>query len=330
MILKITNYLKVSCMILIANSCSAPQFEIPNADSYSKVFMQAASNGTMTKSFAIEDTWNMIPLGAGYGGVNKLTDKITINFEIDESLVQKYNLENNTNYTLPPQDSYSLDENEAEIVPGKSGSSVINLKVNPLKLSGTKTFLIPVKISNISSNIPITDGLETTYILVNGYYENNPYSPIEKTGWSIVSVSSDNNDSGVGGRAHFCIDGDLNTCWLSQYSRVNNVRPAHPHNVVIDMKASKVLHGIQLFGRKTTTSSSQTYLFPKTVHVEISMDGSNWTSLGVHTLGYKDANNPEDTMYFEQASSCRYVKITILGSQSATGDTTGVAEVIPF
>ena len=329
-LLRKCNLLILSTIIALS-SCDTPQYEIADADTYSKIFMQSASNGTVTKSLPISDSWNEISLGAGYGGITKMTDKISVNFEISASKIEEYNAQNNTNYSLPPQGSYLLEQTSAEILPGYSGSNSIKLKINPLKLGGTKPYLIPVSITNVVPSIPLVDGLETTYILVNGFYETNPYTPIDKTGWEIVTVSSDNNDNGVGGRARFCIDGDLNTCWLTQYSRVNGVRPAHPHHIVIDMKSEKVMHGIQLFGRKTLVgASSQTYLFPKTVHVETSSNGTDWNSLGVFTLGYKDANNPEDTMYFEQSATCRYFKVTILGSTSATGDTSGIAELIPF
>lgn len=316
---------------LIIQACSEPKYDIPDAESYSKIFMQAASNGTLSKSFPIEDTWHSIPLGAGYGGLVKPDQKITVQLSVDPSKLEEYNTANNTNYTLPPSGSYTFDGGTVEILPGLSGSNSVQLKVNPLKLGGTRTYLIPISITNVTPHIPIANGLGTAYIQVSGFYESNPYTPYDKTGWEIVDYSSDNNDNAVGGRARFCIDDDVNTCWLSQYTRVNGVRPAHPHHVTVDMKENKELHGIQLFGRKTLPGkSSQTYLFPKTVHIEVSSDNNNWTSVGVFTLLPVDQINPEGTMYFEETVSGRYVRVTVLGSTSPTGDTTAIAELYPF
>lgn len=328
--LKTLATISMSILMLFLVNCKEPEYEIENADSYSKIFMQLASNGSVVKALPISDTWVSMPFGAGYGGISPLGQDVEISFQIDQNQVDAYNLRNNTNYQLPPADSYRISSPKVTVKAGMAGSSSTTLEINSLKLSGTRSYLIPVSISNVMPQIPISEELRTTYFIVNGVYESNPYTPISKTGWEIVDVSSDQAD-GIGGLARFCIDGDVNTCWLSRYSRVNNVRPVHPHHVTIDMKDTNTLHGLQIFGRRTVPpQSSQAYLFPKNVRVELSDDGVTWETTGMYTITAAVANEPEATIYFEQSIRGRYMKVTVLNSTSANGDTTGIAELIAF
>lgn len=317
--------------VLLWQACKEPTYTIENEESYSRVFMQLASNGVIETSFPIKDEWTSISFGAGYGGLLPLTQNVQIDFEIAQNQVDVYNQQNNTNYELPPSESYKLNNLSVEIPAGGSGSNSIDLEVNSLELKGTKAYLLPISIRNVTPGIPIAEGLETTYFIVKGFYETNPYTAIPKTEWEIVEVSSENAD-GIGGLGRHCIDGDVNTCWLSQYSRFpDGTRPVHPHHVVVDMKNTETLHGIQLFGRRTVPpQSSQTYLFPKNVHIEVSNDGSTWESAGVFSIIAAVADDPEATMYFEQALQGRYIKVTVLNSTSANGDTTAIAELVAF
>ncbi|MFT3903778.1 MAG: DUF1735 domain-containing protein [Niabella sp.] len=323
-------YMPMLLMLLCAvswQSCKKPVYQFEDQESYSRIFMQLASNGVVEKSLPIKDEWIAFPFGAGYGGPVNLAENVKVGFEIAQDQVDQYNQQNNTNYELPPAGSYRLDNSTVEIPSGKTGSNSISVEVNPLKLNGTKAYLIPIRISSVSADIPVIEELKTTYFIVKGFYEANPYQPISKTDWEIVEVSSDQAD-GVGGLAKYCIDGDVNTCWLSKYSKVNNVRPVHPHHVTIDMKDMKTLHALQIFGRITQEGkSSQDYLFPRTLHIEVSNDGENWESAGIFSTVTTPAGAPEATMYFEKAVQGRYLRVTVLSSTSANGDTTGIAEI---
>lgn len=317
--------------ILLLHNCKEPSFDIDDPHSYIQVFMQSASDGAINKSFAIKDEWISNSFGAGYGGPQQFDQPIKVTFMVDEKALETYNQQNNTNYELPPTDSYRLNEKTVEIATGRSGSEMLSLEINPLKLNGTRAYLLPISIQSVSPTFPIAEGMETTYYIINGEYDENPYSPIAIDEWTIHDFSSDDQDA-VGGLAPYCIDGDISTCWLSQWRRFpDGTRPVHPHYVAVDMNNQQTLHGIQLFGRQTAPGqSSQTYLFPVNVHVETSNDGENWETAGLFTLVASSSNEPEDTMYFEDAVTCRYFKVTVLNSTSANGDTTAIAELVAF
>ncbi len=305
-------------------SCEEPSYPIENPDQYSKVFMSSAGNGAISKSFSIKDNWEKISFGAGYGGLSLLNQPITINFEVSAGELEKYNQSNNTDYELPPTESYKLTNTLVSIQPGNAGSNYANLEVNPLKLSGTKTYAIPVTIKSVEPAIPITDHLKTTFYLVNGFYETNPFTPLSQDAWEIEDFSDDDYDA-VGGRAPFCIDGDVNTVWLSTYRRVNGWRPGHPHYVTIDMNESHLLHGVTIYGR---LGANNAYLFPKNVLIQTSSDATSWNDVGTYTIA-ASTDDTSATMYFPQSITSRYLKITVLSS-FGNGETTAIAEVVAF
>ncbi|NGM63123.1 DUF1735 domain-containing protein [Sphingobacterium sp. SGG-5] len=332
--------------IIFLQNCKEPIYQLENQESYSRIFMQSASNGAIEKSLPIADEWVTFSFGAGYGGPASLDQNIQVNFEIAQDQVDIYNQQNNTNYELPPADSYRFDNLKVEIPAGKTGSNSTSVEINSVKLNGTKAYLLPVRISKVSADIPVIEELKTTYFIVKGFYETNPYEPYERTDWEVIEVSSDRAEGTpvVQGLGRHAIDGNVATAWLSNYTKVNNWRPQHPHHIVIDTDKDNegtemALHGVTIHGRISTTSATQnTYLFPKQIHIETSLDGTTWESAGVFTIPYPSGGEvgneatrfPKATVFLEESKTCRYFKITVLSSHSNNGDTTAIAEIEAF
>lgn len=309
---------------LLLQYCKKPGFEVENPGAYAHVFMPLAGNGAITKSLPIKDEWISSSLGVGYGGPKELDAAIDITLAIDETQIAAYNEQNNTHYELPPAGSYRLSGDQVQIASGKNGSSSVSLDINPLMLGGTRSYLVPISIKTVSTDLAVAPGLKTTYFIVNGFYETNPFTSYPISGWKIVDYSDDDYDA-IGGRAPYCIDGDVNTCWLSTYRRVNGWRPGHPHYVTIDMQQSQTLHGVKLYGRR---GASNAYLFPRNVQIETSEDGADWSTAGIFTIA-ASSDETAATMYLEKSVAGRYVKVTVLSSATG-GETTAVAEIEMF
>lgn len=320
-------FLLGSLFILVFSACKKADYPIEDASSYTKVFMQLANNGVIENKMPIEDSWQRFGFGAGCGGVELLSQDIEIGFKVDEEAIAEYNQGNATNYSLAPEGSFRLTEDKVTIPGGATGSNTIYLEVNPFNLQGTKEYLIPVSITSNSANLPITEGLGTTYYLVSGFYESNPFEPYSQANWTIHDYSDDENDGATtGGRAHHAIDGDIVTLWHSQWRKdENGWRPGHPHFIAIDMHETLTLHGIKIYGR---VGSKYAYLFPKDVFVETSMDGENWTPAGTYTLT-ASADDTSATMYFAKNTQAQYFKFTTLSSKGG-GATTAVTEIVAF
>lgn len=316
----------ILCLSILSllHACKEPELNIENSKQYGNVYLQSATNGAILQSYNIKDEWVETAIGAGYGGLDKLSQKISIELAIDGSKVAEYNNQNNSNYELPPAGSYDLENPTVEIDRNFGGSNSAKLRVNAIKLGGTKSYIIPISIKNVSPELPVTKGLQTTYYIVNGVYESNPFPPIPLTGWKIIDFSDDDYDA-IGGRAPYCIDGNKTTCWLSTYRKVNGWRPTHPHHVTIAMANEQILHGLKLYGR---TGTSNAYLFPKTVQIETSTDGQTWKSAGIFIIA-ASSDETAATMYFEKSTNAKYFKVTVLNS-TGNGDTTAIAELEAF
>ena len=314
------------CLSILSlfQACKEPELNIENSKQYGNVYLQSATNGAILQSYNIKDEWVETAIGAGYGGLDKLSQKISIELAIDGSKVAEYNNQNNSNYELPPAGSYDLENPTVEIDRNFGGSNSAKLRVNAIKLGGTKSYIIPISIKNVSPELPVTKGLQTTYYIVNGVYESNPFPPIPLTGWKIIDFSDDDYDA-IGGRAPYCIDGNKTTCWLSTYRKVNGWRPTPPHHVTIAMANEQILHGLKLYGR---TGTSNAYLFPKTVQIETSTDGQTWKSAGIFIIA-ASSDETAATMYFEKSTNAKYFKVTVLNS-TGNGDTTAIAELEAF
>ncbi len=311
-------------LISLFQACKEPELNIENAKQYGNVYLPSAANGAILQSYNIKDEWVETPIGAGYGGLEELSQKVSIELFVDASKVAEYNNQNNSSYELPPSGSYALENPTVQIDRNFGGSNSAKLRINAIKLGGTKAYLIPISIKSVSPELPITKGLETTYFIVNGVYESNPFPSIPLAGWKIIDFSDDDYDA-IGGRAPYCIDGDKATCWLSTYRRVNGWRPTHPHHVTIAMANEHPLHGVKLYGR---TGANNAYLFPKTVQIETSIDGQNWSSAGIFIIA-ASSDETAATMYFEKSTNAKYFKVTVLNS-AGNGDTTAIAELEAF
>ncbi len=316
----------ILCLSILSllQACKEPELNIENSKQYGNVYLQSATNGAILQSYNIKDEWVETAIGAGYGGLDKLSQKINIELAIDASKVAEYNNQNNSNYELPPAGSYDLENPTVEIDRNFGGSNSAKFRVNAIKLGGTKSYIIPISIKNVSPELPVTKGLQTTYYIVNGVYESNPFPPIPLTGWKIIDFSDDDYDA-IGGRAPYCIDGNKTTCWLSTYRKVNGWRPTHPHHVTIAMANEQILHGLKLYGRPGTSNA---YLFPKTVQIETSIDGQTWKSAGIFIIT-ASSDETAATMYFEKSTNAKYFKVTVLNS-AGNGDTTAIAELEAF
>jgi len=318
-------FLLFTMTLLFSYSCKQADYPIENASSYTKIFMPLANNGTVESSMAIRNEWKRLPLGAGCGGIELPDKDIEITFTIDEKSLEHYNQQNATNYTLPPAESYRFTDNSVIIPKGSTGSNTIYLEVNPLMLRGTKKYLIPVSITGNSAGLPVTEGLKTTYFLLSAFYEENPFEEYSQAKWIIHDYSDDDYD-GIGGRAKYCIDGNINTCWLSKYRRDSNGwRPTHPHHVTINMNEEVTLHGVKIVGR---LGANNAYLFPEDVFIETSTDGENWSAAGLFSIVASSEDNSA-TMYLEASVEARYFKFTVLRSKGG-GDTTAIAEITAF
>lgn len=303
-------WMLIAFSITILFSCESQQLEIPNPNSYSKVYLTDGQNSPIEYQYEMKDEVHSIPLGAGYGGFLNLDEDITVGLKFDPELINDFNTSNQTNYPLISEESFTLSSNTVVLPAGGTNSNSINIEINPSKLLGPSEFLLPISIENVTGNVFVNDDLKTVYYLISGFYDENPFEYFSRDKWTVHDYSSDENDSG-GGRAHHAIDGNMETFWHSRWRRdPDGNRPGHPHFLAFDMNEVKTIHGLEIFGRTNKVGADGN---PKNIYVELSIDGEEW----IMTKSYVLDNISSNIIYFPTAMNARYFKMTI--DESHTG-----------
>lgn len=290
---------------------------IDNPKDYAMVYMRQALDIPANYTFTMSMKDDTIPLNVNYGGLDRPTKDITVNFKVAPELVATYNQENGTNFPAMPETGYSLEETSVTIPAGKLNSSILKMKVRTGEMLGPGEHLLPVTIEIASGDVPVNEKMKTAYFLIKGVYKDNPYSTLDRTNWT-VTASSYNNSNAV---PQNILDGSVSTYWASSFTR------KLPQNVIIDMNEIKKLHGFYISGRRSSTDSTKPRDSgnPKNLVLETSLDGVNW----IYSQAFTLENLSENVLYLNYFQEARYFKISI-NSSHQNMDYTWMVEVNAF
>ncbi|MDE6369137.1 MAG: DUF1735 domain-containing protein [Muribaculaceae bacterium] len=203
---------------------------------------------------------------------------ITYTLEIDNSLIDEYNAENNTNYRPFPEGSIKLD------LEGKINEFLSSSKFNLVFVrsvlvpdnapSNFGDFMLPIRLKSLSSSNIDPD---KNVLLYTVSVEANK---LEKGKWSIVECNSDINDDPDATDAEKAnngpdalIDGTTSKWWRSIYRYAQDL----PYYAVVDFGR---LTAVAKVGFEIPASSNKRYANSKAGHVELSLDGENWVNAG--------------------------------------------------
>lgn len=147
-----------------------------------------------------------------------------------------------------------------------------------------------------------------------------PPVPLDTTGWTVVSYTSqeDNDGEGAGnGRVFNTIDGDPDTFWHTCWV---GCTPLPPHSFVIDMLEPRDIGGFNFVQRQSLSRNIEI------LSVDISNDNSSWTSLGEFTLEKVKAFQDRP---LENPVNARYFRVNVVKVFDGT-DNAALAEVAPY
>lgn len=105
--------------------------------------------------------------GSAYGGFNSPVKEISTTFEVDTTLIAKYNTNNiysGKTYFAFPEGSYTISSFTSTIEPGSTSSTPLILTINTSNLSFGKYYILPVKLTSASSG-NIDTSLAITYFI---------------------------------------------------------------------------------------------------------------------------------------------------------------------
>lgn len=165
---------------------------------------------------------------------------ITVNYEIDNSLIAAYNEANGTDYKAAPADLVSLAAASSQLEAGKS-STAFSLQIlsgklfngNELKAVDNNQYLVPVRIKSLS-NEAIGISRSVTYVPVSFNREvKGPWTMLEgnEIGWAFAPTPG--NAMYTGARL---FDGSYANEWISFINDKNTF----PMVFVVDMGKAQV------------------------------------------------------------------------------------------
>ncbi|SHE80615.1 F5/8 type C domain-containing protein [Bacteroides faecichinchillae] len=130
-----------------------------------------------------------------------------------------------------------------------------------------------------------------------------PYEKWEdRSGWEVIACSDEREDDGGGKSA--VLDGNMDTYWHSQWGPDMPL----PHWVLIDMKKSYEVGGIEIARRLNNTDT-------KALKFEISEDGTNFVEMGTMDFGGTSNTENSKTVTFSVVQG-RYLKCWVTESNS--------------
>lgn len=221
--------------------------------------------------------------------------------EVDESLLDEYNVENKTNYQLLPASAYQMNH-VVSFVPLVSEKPVmVNLDFSKLEYG---TYMLPLKLSATTNPNFIIDESKNACLLAVAYR-------LPKVSLQVNMLSSNAPEPNEGSLAAL-LDGNIATYFHSEYSQVT-VPELEMHYLQVNLVES-----IQKMQFTFTTRKENANGAPIGIYVETSADGVNFAR-----VAYINENLPKKgaTRYYSEVitSPTEFKYLRIISEKANNG-----------
>jgi hypothetical protein len=137
-------------------------YSVAENPDYINIGIARDANIVQRKSVYISDEPQHFVFGITYGGAFPAKEDIKVVFNIDETLLESYNENNNTNYSLIPLECFELESNTATIKAGTYGSGSFKVIVTPGKrMEVGKLYLLPISIESVDPKVNINEEMRS-------------------------------------------------------------------------------------------------------------------------------------------------------------------------
>jgi hypothetical protein len=244
-------------------------------------------------------TWNVSPRSRV-----KATEDLTVKFEIDNSLIDAYNAENNTEYVALPDGIVTLATTESTIATGRtSAEEGVSLKVtdNDNVLSQVKVgtdYILPIRMTTVtkgSAKIAVSSS-NVSYLTFN-VVEKFLKSDGTPKGTLVTDHSNWTVTYGGGASEWYGWDGPIAGNSIN-YGRYNS-----GSYVIVDMKREYTFDGIYAYPYYYEYGYTTYAMLRNAAEVSVSSDGNTWNTLGAIEDGNKAI------LAFYAPVTARYYKI---------------------
>lgn len=232
---------------------------------------------------------------------------VEISVGVDNSLVAAYNSKHETSYKTLATAALTCSSKTLSIKSGQmiSGDS-IEMSLNKATLQNIEDgeYLVPIKLLSVSGGMEISQDWNTIYWVISVSAGINDVPLADRTGWSIVGYSSE--DEYEGNLSENVLGGNLGTIWHTEWAYS---QPDPPHFISVDMGKNVRMAGFQYVTRDNGSGA------PTELIIEVSLDGEVWNESGIYTQLPTDGNAEYRTL-FEEVKEARYFRLTITKTRS--------------
>ncbi|GAB3651581.1 hypothetical protein GCM10028791_20570 [Echinicola sediminis] len=144
------------------------------------------------------------------------------------------------------------------------------------------------------------------------------YDDLDKSNWSVIDFSSQEDDFEDSGWAHDLIDNDISTVWHSGWY---GSQPTPPHHITVDMNTALKIKGVSIIQNQKATNAML-----KNFTVFVSEDNSSWTNAGDYLA---TTSKGRQQFVFPAPINARFIKLV---AHDSYGSPVGVriAELAAF
>ncbi len=281
----------LAVIVSVFQSCSDKETFDVTGDTETRIFINSEGRNslvnlknsfTYTIQHTTEGSTSDVAIQAKFPvlSTKPVSSSVTVNAEVDNSLVTAYNAANNVSYERLPNGAVTLTKMSATIDQGSSVSSdQILVSIDQAKFAQltAAAYLIPIKLSSISNNsAKISTNYQTAYIVINTKEVIvKPSVPATGmfgalvTNYSTWGITASGTPT-TGTLVTQMFDGNVSTRWGFA---------THPLTITADMMETKTIGGFRLFAYRAVTNG----ITFSNVVVSVSDDGINYKELGTAT-----------------------------------------------
>lgn len=176
--------------LVVLNSCEHDYSLSP--DQYAKIYIPQARNNPVEYSVVSGiDSIQTFDFQVVYGGPGKPAHDIEVQFSVEPSLVDSFNIKHFTAYPLLPESDYKLSGLSATIPAGEDFSPELTLTIDGAQDIPENQYLLPITISETNADVPVNENLRTAYFVFNVRQIKPINTPIIITGFLVNPSGSD-------------------------------------------------------------------------------------------------------------------------------------------
>ncbi|MBK5722745.1 DUF1735 and LamG domain-containing protein [Dysgonomonas sp. Marseille-P4677] len=176
----------ITILLSVLSSCK-------DADELQNVIYFTGTENSPVLKMSIEEPTD---LGVSVRASSITENDINITVSVNESLIEKYNKENGTNYKALAADVYSLSSTDLQIKAGKFVSEPVKLSIKTLdSFTDEDIYCVPIEIKNVQGgDFPVLEASRVMYLVIN----RTIITKAADLSGNYFKVDFDNKDLGKG------------------------------------------------------------------------------------------------------------------------------------